>query len=336
MTRFAWALGVVGLVACSGDDEGSTTPDSGTTDGTGGGCANTISETFPADGDTDAFYRTNVEFTLLTAEASATIAVSGPGGDIAGSTVADGNSVVWTPTAALDPSTEYTATLSFSCDPASVSFTTSDVGTPAATSDINGSVYSLPLTEGRFVEPPGIGEIIGGLIAVTVLIETELAGSNLNMLGALALETDTNAQDMCTETIDFPAAADFSENPYFSVGPDDTVISVAGFEVAIDDLAISGAFSPSGDRIAGAALSGSIDTRPLVPLVAEGAGDSGVCDLVAGFGISCIDCSDGTGAYCLALVVEDMTAMLAAGTDLVPVTADDVLANPACDSATTP
>jgi hypothetical protein len=330
-------IGVLGLVACGGggkDDEGTTAGDGdGDGDTNPNACANTISDTFPADGATDAFYKTNVEFTLLTAEASATITVTGPSGDVAGSTAVEGNTVVWTPDGDLDPSTAYEATLTYSCDPATVGFSTSDVGTPAATADIDGGVYSLPLTEGRFVEPPGIGEIIGGLIAVTVLIETSLEGTDLNMMGALALDTDPNAQDMCTETIDFPQAADFSQNPFFTVGPDNTVISVAGFDVAIDDLAISGAFSPNGDRIAGAALSGSIDTRPLVPLVAEGQGDSGVCDLVGGFGISCIACSDGTGDFCLALEVEDMTALKAGGVDLLPVTADDVANNPACATA---
>jgi hypothetical protein len=329
---------VAGLVACGGDKDAGDTSGGGADDGDGDGgttCANVISSTFPEDGSTEAFYRTSVEFELLTAETSASISVVGPSGEVPGSSAADGASVVWTADGDLEPNTEYTATLTWGCDPATITFSTNEVGDPAPVADLTDNVYALPLTEGRFVEPPGIGDIIGGLLTVSVLIEvTSATETELTMMGALAQEGNPNAQDLCTETIDFPAAADFSQNPFFTVGPDDTVISVAGFEVAIDNLAISGAFSPSGDKIAGAALSGSIDTRPLVPLVAEGQGDSGVCDLVAGFGIQCIDCADGSGAYCLALEVQDMTATLAAGTDLVPLTAADVDASPECNAGT--
>jgi hypothetical protein len=330
--RHFWVAGLVGLIACGGDkDAEGTDTGGGTTDPTG--CTNSISETFPADGTADAYYRTGVEFTLLTAEADATIAVvDGAGAAVAGTSMVEGNVVMWMPSAPLAAATSYTATLSYSCDDASISFTTSDVGAPIGDSSaLVGNVYALPLTEGRFVEPPGVGEILSGLLTVGVLIEvTSADASSITMMGAVAAESDPNAQDLCTETIDFPTAADFSENPYFQVGPDDTVISVAGISIAIDDLAISGAFSPSGDAIEGAALSGSIDTRPLVPLVAEGQGDDGVCNLVATFGIPCIECADGSGAYCLALKVDSMSADQVPGGDVVQRTADDVANDPTC------
>ncbi|MBA2320291.1 MAG: hypothetical protein H0V89_03960 [Deltaproteobacteria bacterium] len=335
MTRFAWLLGVMGLVACGDKDdtgEGSAVEDDGPA---AEECLNLVSETFPATGTADAFYMTSVEFTLQTVEADATVTVTGPSGEVSGSSVVDGNRVLWTADAPLEASTAYEANLNWSCEATTIAFTTSDVGSEVPATDLTGNVYSLPLTEGRFVEPEGLGEIIGGLLDVSVLIEvTSATETDLEMMGALASETDPNAQDLCTETIDFPAVADFSANPFFSVGPADTLISVAGIDIAVDDLAISGAFSPDGDRIAGAAFSGSIDTRPLVELVGTGTEEDSVCALVLGFGIECIACSDGSGNFCLALAVEDMTAEIVAGTDLVPVGPDDVESNPDCATTT--
>lgn len=333
MLRMLMLLGTAGLVACGDKDDSS---DTGGTDDTDNpdvpACTNSISETFPESGDAEAFYRTNVEFKLVTAEPDATITVTdASGAEVAGTTEVDGTTVRFTPSTGFQASTAYTATLDYSCEDASISFTTSDVGTAVSDpSTLVGNVYTLPLTEGRFVEPPGIGPILAGVLTVNVLIEvTEATATEVKMMGAVSADGNPNAQDMCTETIDFPTAADFSENPFFAIGPEDTTLSVAGYSVTIDDLEITGAFAADGSSLQGATLAGSIDTRPLAPLVGV-EGDDGVCELLGGFGIACVACSDGSGDFCLALEVQDMTAELVPGLDIMPRTQADIEADSAC------
>ena len=151
-------------------------------------------------------------------------------------------------------------------------------------------------------------------------------------MGALGIEgASPAAQDTCEETIDFPTAADFTDNPFFAVGPDTTTLSVEGLDVTIDDLLISGAFSPDGSYIAGATLAGAIDTRPLVGLIDPEGGENTICDLVATFGVACEACSDGSGDFCLTLLVNDISAEELPGTTLVSRSADDIAADATCD-----
>ena len=164
---------------------------------------------------------------------------------------------------------------------------------------------------------------------------TAIDGSNIQMTGAIS-EGTTDAQDMCTPSIDFPTA-DFSENPFFSIGPQDTTISVAGYSATIGDLEISGAFAPDGSYFSGGVLGGIIDTRTLddIPDLAELAGcdgtsDACLCDFIAGTGFAtCGSCPDGSGDYCLVLEADQILAE-GISSSIVLVTEDDIAANPEC------
>ncbi len=329
MLRMVMLLGTAGLVAC-GDKESDTGGGSDTDPGADPvECTNSISETFPSDAESEAFYKTSVEFKLVTAETDATISVTdSAGADVAGTTEVDGTTVRFTPSTGFASGETYTATLDYSCADATISFSTDPaVGTPIADpSTLVGNVYTLPLTEGRFVEPPGVGDLLGGLLTVNVLIEVaEASATEIRMMGAISMDGNPNAQDLCTETIDFPTAADFSGNPFFAIGPEDTTLNVSGVSVTVDDLSITGAFSNDGTSMEGASLAGVIDTRPLEPLVGADA-----CELLAGFGIPCIPCPSGDGDFCLALEVQDMTAVQVNGLDLVPRSQAEIDADASC------
>jgi hypothetical protein len=133
-------------------------------------------------------------------------------------------------------------------------------------------------------------------------------------------------------------------------------LSVAGFTVTIEDLEISGAFSPDGSFIAGATLAGVIDTRPLVPLLnaddicdpgaprccdtdvdpdCDSADDTAtccdedaICDLAGQIGVACQACDGGTGDFCLTLLVDSLQAEQVTGAVVDPqhAPADDATA----------
>lgn len=267
-------------------------------------CGVEIRETYPAINSTSAYYRGDVEFVLSAPDETAELSIDGVTGDSVRS--ADNLRVVFTPSAPLAAGTSYTATLSYCSGEAPVTFTTSTLGTPLTDpSVLEGSVYSLNLQDGRIVIPAGVGSVLEQYLEVTLFIKVDSAsGGTLNMYGALADDAGT-AQDYCSPTLDFPEA-DFSAAPYFAIGPQDTTIAVAGFEVTIDDLFISGDFAADGSFWGGGVLEGKVDTRPLVDLIEEGGEEDAVCGIVEGFGVFCEPCPADGEPFCLSIKAVDL------------------------------
>ncbi|TNE90215.1 MAG: hypothetical protein EP330_09150 [Deltaproteobacteria bacterium] len=306
MNRFiglSAVLALTALTACSGGND----PDSGTPDPCD---INSVEETFPANGAT-AYYRTTIEATLDDADTAATLEVEG----VTGTTEIIEERVVFTPDSPLDSSTTYTATVNYTGEdgnmcPVEFSFTTSEVGSSIDATGLTGNTYNLDLASGRFVEPAGVGSLLGEYLDGTTLFLNVASASatEIQMVGALGDDAGT-AQDVCSPTIDFPPA-DFSGNPYFEVNAEGqtTTISVEGIDIQIEDLIVSGAFAPDGTYIAGGVLAGRIDTRPLVDLVEEGGAEDAICELAAGIGVECEDCGGGE-IFCLSLYVDNLSAV---------------------------
>ncbi|MDP6931656.1 MAG: hypothetical protein QGG40_02010, partial [Myxococcota bacterium] len=88
----------------------------------------------------------------------------------------------------------------------------------------------------------------------------------------------------------------------------DTDFSVAGYDITIGDLEVSGTFSAEGDYFGGGTLGGTIDTRPLVPLIDENGEDDYICTLATGFGAECTACPEDGEPYCLTVVADQIVA----------------------------
>ncbi len=356
MNRYAALMALTAglFVACDGND---CDPETETCDeGSDAECDNSIDEVFPENGEANAFFRTSVEVKLDEDEADATISLSGPDGDVAGTSSVDGDTITFIPSGSLTPSTEYTVTVDYSCGTPTTTFTTSSVGSAITSTDIEDNTYSLDLATGRFVEPQGIGSILGDFIDQEILIGVQSVGdTSIQLIGAIGDGGSPPAQGECDPTIPFPEAA-FTDNPFFQVGPETTTLSVAGFTVTIADLEISGAFSPDGSLIAGATLAGVIDTRPLVPLLnaddncdagaprccdtdvdpgcdaandtADCCDEDAICDLAGQIGVACQACEGDSGDFCLSLLVDSLSAEQVTGAVVDPqhAPADDATA----------
>jgi len=327
MHKYLGILAAAMMVACGGGgNDGNDTSAAGDDDDDNG-CQD-ILEFWPADGDSAVYYRTPIDFTLESTDGNETITVEGVDGT---SSVVD-NKVVFEPSAPLAPSTSYTVTLDWCGGPTTTTWTTSEVGGEVAESTLIGSTYALDLGSGRFVYPAGIGPLIQSQLTQPVLIGiTDIAAGELSMMGALGLTDQT--QDMCTPSIDFPVPADFNANPFFVIDADSLVLDIEGVEIMIEDMNISGAFSPDGDYIAGATLAGSIDTRPLAGLVGATGDENAICDLVVTLGVTCETCPDGS-EFCLSVLVDSMQADMVPGT-LTAVDEAAIDANPDCGSGGT-
>ncbi|NCG19389.1 MAG: hypothetical protein GWP91_10310 [Rhodobacterales bacterium] len=326
MTRILGLLACTMMFACGGDDGGDSA--TGTTTDPNA-CDNEILEFYPTDGASDVYYRTTVDFTFDALDGSEAIKVTTGGAEVAGTSAVVDNRVVFTPTDALASSTTYDVELSWCDGPTLTSWTTSDIGDPADAASLAGLTFGLDIGGGRFVEPAGVGALIGGLLEQEVLMGvTAATDTEVGMMGALG--DASGGQDMCTESFDFPVAAEFSENPYFIIESDFLPLDVSGVVVEIEDLEISGAFAADGSEIAGATLRGTLDVSTLDSMVG---GDT--CELLSTFGVPCLPCSGG-GDTCLTVFVDSMDAAVKPGVTLEVVTSVEIAANPACGGATTP
>ncbi|MES2640069.1 MAG: Ig-like domain-containing protein [Myxococcota bacterium] len=308
------------FTACTGADKA---------DDTGSGpvveeCTVSIDSTIPTAGALNANYRAAIEFKLSEADATATVT-----SDIVGTTtvVDDGETIIFTPNAPLDPSTQYTVTLNYCRGASELSFTTSADGTPLT--DVNilqDRTYSLNLAEARIVEPAGVGAILGTYLTQDILVGVQSVNdSEIQMIGAIGVEGSVPpVQDYCTSSIPFPVA-NFSEQPYFQIGPQTTTLAVAGLEIVIGDLEITGTFASDGTYFTGGTLAGTIDTRPLVGLVdtSKKPDPNAICELAASFGALCGACPADNEPYCLTLVADQIEALEVVGNPLVVIAQGD-------------
>ena len=83
---------------------------------------------------------------------------------------------------------------------------------------------------------------------------------------------------------------------------------MSGLTVTIENLLVSGAFSPNADYVDGGVLAGKIDTRPLVPLLDENGDDNAICEITNSLQIPCEPCPDGE-PYCLTLYVDSIVML---------------------------
>lgn len=316
--------------ACGGEKDTGTDDTDTDIDTTDTPTSSTLESFFPENGATDVFYKTPIEIVFGQDETTtATITVTTGGTEVTGETTfsSDGETAYFMPDADLMPSTTYEVAVAFSGGKnASATWTTSDTGAVVDGTTLIGNIYAIDIFSGRITEPAGVGDLLGSLLGdtpINVLISpSELNGTDLTMRGALGNADLT--QDVCSESIDFPVPADYTDSPYFTIEGLNVPISVQGITLTIDTLNVSGAFSPNGDAIEGAAITASLDSRKLSGL---DVGD--ICELVVIAGVSCVPCTDGEAA-CLDVKVDSLVAAKVGTGGITPIDLAAVEANPAC------
>jgi hypothetical protein len=301
------------MFACSGDKTTDTSSVSDTA--TEEGCGIELDDTYPVLNASDVYYLANLTVELNDPDETATLTlVDGSGAEVAGAVTVDDDTLTFDPTDSLLPSTAYTLNVSYCAGEAAIDFTTSALGTDIEGGNdvIVGQTYALDISSGTFVEPAGVGDLIGGLLENNILIGiTSVEDSEMNIRGAISVAATTD-QDFCTETLEEFPAADFTTAPYFEIPKEDVTLSVAGFTATIYGLAVTGTFAADGTYFGGATLEGELDARQILPLLGDAGLDAEtpeeVCGLLLGFGVLCVECQSDSEPLCVALVVERLTA----------------------------
>jgi len=330
MPRLTIWMFAVGLVSCLGtspdndDDDDDNWGDESNGGGANGGGANGggsadcnvegVSPLYPEADGAEFYYRGHVQFVFDGIDEEATLSVTnGAGSAVNGTTSWAENTLSFAPSTPLANSTQYTATLNHCAGESTIGFMTGALGGAIEDGvDLTGKTYVVELDGARFVKPAGVGGLLMGLLEQNILLGvTDVTDTEIKMMGAIS-ETDTIEQDRCEPSINFPEAADFTAAPFFSVGPEDTTLSAAGYDIVINNLIIAGDFASDGSYIGGAILSGLLDARDLVDALVGGGlleddDPNAVCDLIATFGVACGECPDGEN-YCLEIYVDQITA----------------------------
>lgn len=288
------------------DDDDTASPwdtDPGPDTDGGEDCDVTVDLTVPLQGAVDAYYRSAIEFQLSDADPTATVRSA-----IAGTTTvsADSETVYFTPNDPLNPSTDYTVTLDYCGGSAELSFATSALGTPLSDpTDLESRTYALDLADARVVAPMGIGSVLTSYLTQDLFVTVvDVTATEISTIGGVA---DGDEADHCDTTIEF-GRDDFTEQPYFAIGPANAVLTVAGYEFDLADVVITGAFATDGSYFGGGTLTGTMDTRPLAPLLGEVEDEGAICDLALSFGEECEACPWDDEPFCLTLVLDEITA----------------------------
>lgn len=297
---------LAGQLGCNGKSD-----DSADAAGNNGSCDIEIDETYPSDGAIDMYYRGQITAELSDDDESASLSLAdSSGAAVSGTSTLDGDDITFTPDSPLTSGESYTAMVEYCGGIASFDFTVSALGSPL-TVDITGGTYAVDLASGNFVEPAGIGDLIGGLLENNILIGIQSTENNLLSIRGAISEEGNSDQDYCSETLDSFPDADFSESPYFVIPEGDVTLSVAGIDLTINALSISGTFAADGSYFGGGEVSGQLDARVLAPLASdlglEDDSPEALCNLLLGFGVQCIPCGDGE-PYCANLRVNRLSA----------------------------
>jgi len=290
--------------------------------------ANVLVEVYPADGELDAYYRTTVEATTSQAEAGTTVDLfDALGAPVAGVSTLVNNTMTFVPDVPLNPLSTYTGDVTWSCGTQQWTFTTSDLGDMAAPDVIDGHTYLVDLASGRWIEPPGIGPLLGTLIDASLLLDVQTSDPDLSMLFALEDTNNPGTQDLCIET-HLSTPVPFVDNPFFTIDAFSFGIG-DGAVLDLEDGLLSGSFAPDGSSIGGIVFEADLDTRPLVPVI--GLVDPyALCALAVAVGINCAPCPSDGALACVNMHVDSIVANEIPNLNLVPRTGMDITADPNC------
>lgn len=248
-----------------------------------------------------------------------------------------GRRITFAATESLAPSTTYTATVSWNSsgvdDSAPWSFTTGPYGEVLEQDAIDtliGTTYEMNLAGADFIQPKGIGGVLGGVLADTPLMFTMLDTSDLgagtvHLLGAVGLQkADPVEQDLCSSTLPFTYGTDGAlgggddtnaewVNPEISMEGSDLRLVVAGNVVNVFDMAFSAVFHPDGTRYAAGSFRGGIDARDIRDL-----GET-ICDLA-----TCQPCDSDGEPWCLDLEAVNVRGVVY-DFEIVPRTCNEII-----------
>ncbi len=333
-------LGVLAIMGCKPDESQPMASDTGEWNGDDGGsdeggddggieCTAQVMETDPFDGQTGVFYRQELSV-LFDEDASNQAQLSvwtTDGGEIPSAVSWDDSGLRAAVIAdGLHSESDYLLSIDLCGDVQEVSFQTDEFGEfDIASADLVGKTFSVDMGAATYVEPAGLGPLIGNYLNTPLLFGvTEASDTEFAMIAAQG-EID-DVQGTFSQVMDFPTfeipAISFADAPYFSALTDAVGIQYEDTTITIHNFWIQGAFSQDGGKIGGGEGGGLVDTRNLGDVFGFGSDENAVCDFVATAGLDCEACPNDDEVLCLTLTATFEDAMLVEGLTLEEISGD--------------
>ncbi|MFT5583955.1 MAG: hypothetical protein ACI9VR_001539 [Cognaticolwellia sp.] len=269
----------------------------------------TLTPVYPTYGQAAVYNRSPLRFTLSASDENASVSLDLDGSSVVGATSVEDLELTFIPDAPLLPNSEYQVTLVSCGTTAEMPFTTSDLGSPL-TQAIAGQTFAVDPDSGRVLAPKGGEAIVSAALGGVVLMGIVSEGTQLEIDAALSNVGDTS-QDTCNRTLQLPPA-DFSESPYFEIPASDLVLAIGSNDVVINDLAITGTFRADGTGFEGGTLSAELDLREIGPILGELSENTPeeLCEILDGLNIACAPCQVDQAAFCIDVLLDQVSADL--------------------------
>lgn len=296
-----------GGCAGSGDppgDDDDVADDDAADDDTTGDAGPQIQWTDPEEGSSDVHYRTVVEVGFTGPVGLVSIELEDETGAVPGEAELDETGTVATfdpsgddPWTHLEPLTAHTATIAWTGhEGVALTFTTSDVGLPVSSGDLEGNNYVVDILSGEFVEPPGVGPLLSQYMTDVFPI-----------LHVLEVDDEAGTIEFGMGDGEDTVVGEW-QNPYLRLGPTTLIVFIEGIEAEVTDVILDGDFLPDGSRLVEGGMEGLFDTRFMDELIDPGAGEGAGCDLLESLGIECVDCPVDGEPFCLRVVARGFFA----------------------------
>lgn len=293
---------------CAGGDgipaDDDTGDDDAGDDDTSGDDGPQILYTEPAEGSSDVHYRTTLEVGFTAPVGLVSIELQDEGGAVSGEVELDETGTVATfdpfgddPWTHLAPLTAHTATIAWTGhEGVALSFSTSDVGLPVSSSDLEGNSYLVDLGSGEFTEPPGIGSLL-----------SQYMTDVFPLLHVLDVDDEAGTIEFGMGDSEDTVIGEW-QNPYLRLGPTTLIVFIEGIEAEVTDVILDGDFQPDGSRLVEGGLEGLFDTRFMDQLIDPGADEGVACDLLESLEIECLECPSDGELFCLRVVARGVVA----------------------------
>jgi len=267
-------------------------------------CEAFIRGSSPENGDTEAYYRTYVEFYL--SEPVEEVAVDS---GVPGTTVMldGGQTVRFIPDEPLEQRTEYTFSLELCGESAPLTFETSNTGNPLEVlpEELQQQSYDLSLLEVDFVEGELLGNLVAWLYRGHLLAGiSEMTDSQVSWRVATA-DAHGTQQDACARTLELPPAE--LSGTYFSLQEPELVFDAYDITLRALDVSLEGDFTVDGSAIDGLRFSALFDGRELIALIG-GDDYEAMCELGDFANMPCQPCPDDGSPTCFYVEVAQYEA----------------------------
>ncbi len=289
-------------------------------------CEVTIADTNPNDGKMGWFYREAVTLTFSESNPDISLTLSdSAGNDEAVSFTWDDsrmNATVLPDDGAWTPGETHSLGISLCGNTPSISFGVSEFGMDLEVEEsaLIGNTYFIDLSTATYIEPPGVGSLLGLFLDMPLLLGvSSIDGGIIDFEAGLGTLEGSSSEWSTVGDHWLFDGADFSNSPYFSAQTELLDIPYGDVVIPVHDFAISGTFAADASSIGFATFTGLGDTSTMGPLMNLGSDPEVLCtEVLQTYGIDCIACpGDSPLDTCIQLTGEIEQADLIPGVNIL-------------------